>query len=228
MMSLKIKESTCLGPEYQVMFDYDNPYDQQLHSLMMGVESMMNRVPSGPVTKTRVYGYNAEIPEFIPDCFGQTIMFEMVWTPRDCGNHVNILLSHPDSLYPISGCISPPDYVEYCKYKVLTRLIFDGHDYIEFPCRNSQQVFKDLRDWIYAHFGYNARTNIWRQFEQRVSEEIQRKYPSKEDFLKYAEESAISYLKDEKINPGSKYYNDRLQDWINFYTRDINKYYKGE
>lgn len=227
-MTLKVKKDTRLGPKYEVLFDYNNKHEQTLHPLMVGIESMLNCVPSCPITKTKVYGYNANIPEFIPDCLCQSIQFEMVWTPRTGGNHLNILIRHPDPLYPISGCISPTYYIESCKYKVLTRLIFGLYDYWEIPYKSNEQLFNELRNWVYGHFGYNARNKIWPNFEEEVSKELRRKYPTREDFEKYAEESAILYLKDEKINPGSKYYNDRLQFWVDFYTRDINKYYKGE
>lgn len=228
MMNLKIeRDARRLGPQYKIVFDYNNQHEKKLHSLMLGVEAMLNYISSGPTTKVEVRTYNAHIPEFIPGCFCQYVQFEKIWTTYN-GVHIRISIRDPETLYPITGILSPIDYIEKCKNNALKRLIFNDSDCIEIPYKNYRQVFNQCRNWIYTHFGYNARNNVWRHFEQQVSQEIRRKFPYRQDFLSYSKESAISCLKDEKINPGSKYYNDRLQFWVDFYTRDINKYYKGE
>ena len=225
-MTLKIERDTRLGPEYKIVFDYNNQHEQKLHTLMMGVEAMLNRVPSGPITKTQVYGYTAHIPEFIPECYVQSIMFEMVFTPRDRGNHINILMKHPEPLYTIPGIVSPPDFIENCKYKVLTRLLFDSYEYWTIQYTNDRQVFNCCRDWIYTHFGYNARTKVWNRFQQLVAEEVKRKYPTKEAFAAYVKKAAEASLKELGITPELGYYTDRLENRIRQYSKGADKFYQ--
>lgn len=225
MMTLKLKKETRLGPEYQIVYDYNNPYDRNLHYLMLGIEAMINCVPSGPVTKPEVRTYEAHVPEFIPGCFCQYVQFEKIWTPHN-GTHVSISIEDWKTLYPIDGIVSPIDYIESCKCRVLATLLFDGYDCAEFQCKSNERMFNELRNWIYAKFGYNARNNVWRDFEQQVAQEIRRKYPTKEDFAAYVKKAAEASLKESGITPDMSYYDDRLKSKVCQYSKGTDKFYQ--